>query len=137
MSSAQWRKPGAEFGGTEKFFADQDDVFPGKMSIFAADLFFSHRPSFSNFVSLFRFSGSLLCYMSYMTLSSQENTFFYSFHNFAHKKNTFFHSFHNSRTSDNTTSQNIGGRMHGPSPHLKLWGDRPPVPPRFPPLLPS
>jgi len=25
--------------------------------------------------------------------------------------------------------------MHGPSPHLKLWGDRPPVSPRFPPLL--
>src|SRR6218665_839587 len=34
----------------------------------------------------------------------------------------------------NTTSQNIGGRVHGPSPHLKLWGDRPPSPPRFPPL---
>ena len=24
---SQWRKPGAEFGGTENFFADQDDVF--------------------------------------------------------------------------------------------------------------
>src|SRR6218665_2720932 len=22
----------------------------------------------------------------------------------------------------------LGGRMHGPSPHLKFWGDRPPVP---------
>src|SRR6218665_1254730 len=25
--------------------------------------------------------------------------------------------------------------MHGPSPHLKFWGDRPPSPPRSPPLL--
>jgi len=24
--------------------------------------------------------------------------------------------------------------MHGPSPYLKFWGDRPPVPPRSPPL---
>ena len=23
----QWRKPGAEFGGTEQIFADHDDVF--------------------------------------------------------------------------------------------------------------
>jgi len=27
-TSRQWRKPGAEFGGTDKFFADQDDVPP-------------------------------------------------------------------------------------------------------------
>src|SRR6218665_2228031 len=27
VPTGQWRKPGAEFGGTEKFFADQDDVF--------------------------------------------------------------------------------------------------------------
>ena len=26
----QWRKPGAEFGGTEKIFADQDEVFFSK-----------------------------------------------------------------------------------------------------------
>src|SRR6218665_340494 len=39
-----------------------------------------------------------------------------------------------SRASDNTACQNIGGRMHGPSPHLKFWGTVPPVPPRSPPL---
>src|SRR6218665_3813605 len=40
-----------------------------------------------------------------------------------------------SRPSDNTTFQNIGeGRMHGPFP-LKFLGDRPPVPPRSPPLV--
>src|SRR6218665_3161833 len=37
-----------------------------------------------------------------------------------------------SLVSNNTTSSNIGGRMHGQSPHLKL-GDRPPV---FPCLRP-
>jgi len=31
--------------------------------------------------------------------------------------------------SNNTTSRNIGGRIHGPFPHLKLWGDRPPQSP--------
>jgi len=34
----QWRKPGAEFGGTEKCFADQDAVFSEKMSILAAKI---------------------------------------------------------------------------------------------------
>src|SRR6218665_1339200 len=31
-------------------------------------------------------------------------------------------------------SKILGGPMHGPSPHLKLWGDRPPSLPRSPPL---
>ena len=54
---------------------------------------------------------------------------------FLTRKPPFFTLFILSRTSDNTTSQNIGGgRMHGPSPHLKLLGDRLPSPPRFPPL---
>ena len=39
-----------------------------------------------------------------------------------------------SRPSYNTTSQNIGGPRHGPSPHLKFGEDRPPSPPRSPPL---
>src|SRR6218665_863416 len=29
----------------------------------------------------------------------------------------------------------LRGRMHGPSPHLEFWGDRPPVSPRSPPLV--
>src|SRR6218665_2848588 len=44
--------------------------------------------------------------MSYLTLSSQEKHLF----------NTFFTLFILSRASDNTTSLNIGGPMHGPSP---------------------
>src|SRR6218665_92483 len=50
--------------------------------------------------------------MSYMTLSSQEKH--------------FFSLFILSHTSDNTTSQNIGGADAWAVPHLKFWGDRPP-----------
>src|SRR6218665_553904 len=50
------------------------------------------------------------------------------------KKNTFITLFILSRTSDNTTSQNIGETNAWAVPHLKLWGARPPSPPRFPPL---
>src|SRR6218665_2969156 len=46
----------------------------------------------------------------------------------------FFTLFLLSRASDNTTSQNIGGRMHGPSPISNFWGTVPPVPPRSPPM---
>src|SRR6218665_1662779 len=55
---------------------------------------------------------------------------------FLTRKTQFFTLFMLSRTSDNTTSQNIGGDqcMGGP-PHLKFWGDRPPQsPPRSSPL---
>src|SRR6218665_518763 len=39
----------------------------------------------------------------------------------------FFTQFVLSYASNNTTSRNIGrGRMHGPSPHLKFFGDHPP-----------
>jgi len=69
--------------------------------------------------------------MSYTTLSSPENHYFRK----EFLDNTiFFTLFVLSRASDNTTSLNIGRPMHGPSPHLKFWGDRPPQPPRSPPL---
>src|SRR6218665_1091170 len=31
--------------------------------------------------------------------------------------------------------QILGERMHGPSPHLKFWANRPPSPPRSPPMM--
>ena len=31
--------------------------------------------------------------------------------------------------------QILGGRMHGPSPNFKLWGDRAPSPPKSPPMF--
>ena len=37
-----------------------------------------------------------------------------------------------SRTSNNTTSQNIGGTDAWAVPHLKFWEDRPPSPPLGP-----
>src|SRR6218665_2322740 len=61
--------------------------------------------------------------MSYMTISSQEK------HNFS-----LCSCFHAHPTT--LLLKILGGPMHGRSPHLKFWGDRPPpVPPRSPPLL--
>jgi len=38
-------------------------------------------------------------------------------------------------TSHNSTSQNIGGRMHGPSPPPQVfWGTVPQSPPKSPPM---
>src|SRR6218665_3272781 len=65
--------------------------------------------------------------MSYMTISSQEKAlfkkripprhlFFYSVRPFAPIPQHYF-------------SKYWGGPMHGPFPHLKFWGDRPPSPP--------
>src|SRR6218665_3398542 len=48
---------------------------------------------------------------------------------FLTRKKPFFTLFILSRTSDNTTSQNIGGTNAWDVPHLKFWGDLPPRPP--------
>src|SRR6218665_2180643 len=92
--------------------------FPEKIFIFwpkiSDDLFFSHRPGFSDFTFL----------------SSPENHYFKK--EFLYKI-FFFTLFVLSRAFDNTTSLNIGG--HGPFPNLKFqifWGDRPPSSPRSP-----
>ena len=47
----------------------------------------------------------------------------------------FFTLFVLSRTSDNTTSQNIGGTDAWAVPHLKFLGDHPPVTPRSPSMI--
>src|SRR6218665_254048 len=61
--------------------------------------------------------------MSYMTLSSQEKHLFLLFSYFrAHPKTLLL--------------KILGGRMHGSSPHLKLWGTVPPVPLGFRLCLP-
>src|SRR6218665_1316395 len=81
--------------------------------------------------TLFRFSVSLLCKMSYMTLSSQEKAlfqksilndtyFFYSVRAFTPIPQHYF-------------SKYWGDQCIG-RPHLKFWGTVPPVPPRSPPL---
>src|SRR6218665_1916495 len=62
--------------------------------------------------------------MSYMTLSSHKNPLFQK----EFLDDTFFTLFIFSHASDNTT-QNIGERMHGPSPTSNFgWGTVPSVP---------
>src|SRR6218665_1846393 len=81
-------------GGREKFSRTKISIFTAKIS---DDPFLVIDQAFRIFpLSFHTFSVSLLCKMSYMTLSSQE-------------KHLFFTLFRLSRASDNTTSQNIGG----------------------------
>jgi len=76
----QWRKLVAEFGGTEKFFADQDDFFLTKIPIFATkisdDLFLVIDQVFRIF-PLFSLNFQDLYFVRYRTQP------------FPHKKNTF------------------------------------------------
>src|SRR6218665_3602020 len=77
-----WRRPGAEFGGTENIFVDQE-VFSGKISIFRAkffDDFFYHRPGFSDFPffsQIFRIF-TMLDFVLLLHFPHKKNTFFYS-----------------------------------------------------------
>ena len=112
-----------------------NDVFSEKISIFADktsdDLVFSRRSGFSDFPFLFPDSP----YLYYVKCCICP---------FAHKKTHYFRTeflydifftlFVLSRASDNTTSQNIGGTMHGPCPTSNLGGTVPLVLPRSPPL---
>src|SRR6218665_1394672 len=60
--------------------------------------------------------------MSYITISSQEkHTIFHSVHAFTHFQQHCF-------------SKYWGDQCMGRPPHLEFWGDRPPSPPRSPPL---
>src|SRR6218665_2127376 len=102
-----------------RFFLVKISIF---MVTISDDLFLSHRPGFSNFPFLFPHFP----YVYYVKCRISP---------FPHKKTTFFPRFIFSRASDNTTSQNIGGTNAWAVLHLKLWGDRPPIPPRSPSLL--
>src|SRR6218665_3228160 len=103
---AQWRKPGAEFGGRDTFFADQDDVFSEKIPILAAkisdDLFLviGHVvfPLFPNFPELY--------FVRYRTQP------------FPHQLITFLLFSYFRPHSITLLLKILGGRMHGPSPHL-------------------
>src|SRR6218665_3172635 len=59
--------------------------------------------------------------MSYMTLSSQDKHHFYSFHTFAHIRQHYFSKY--------------WGTNAWAVPPPQTLGDRPPSPPRFPPLF--
>ena len=115
----QWRRPGADFGGTKFFFADQDFwmmTFFGKNVHFHAKNFwwpfFSHRPDFSDFPYLY----CIECMWPFLHKKNH-----YSRKEFL--DNTFFTLFVLSRASDNTILLKIlrDGCM-GRSPNLKFLG---------------
>ena len=127
----QWRRPGAEFGGDGKFVCGPKFLnyvfFWKKFSLSRQKIlmtFFNNRPGFSDFYSLFSDFYCVKCRI-WPFLHKKHHYFRTKFLDDTY----FFTLFVLSRPSDNTTFQNIGGPMHGPSPHLKCWGDRPPSPP--------
>src|SRR6218665_725813 len=73
------------------------------------------------------------CDITYMALSSREKLTISEKNSFVH--DTFFTLFLLLHACDNVTSLNIGGRMHGPSPHLKFFGGpSPQSKPKSPPM---
>src|SRR6218665_1077491 len=128
LAYIQWWKPGAEFGGMKNISADPrfvNDVFGGKnfhfrgkkLFFLVIDQIFQIFPFFSQIFPVFAMLNVI-------------------FHPFLTRKTHFLTLFILSRESDNTTSLNIGGTNAWASPHLKfLGGDRPPSPPRSPPML--
>ena len=103
-----------------------------------------HNPFLTRKTPFFHFGGKNFWWPSFLVIDQVFQIFTdfpdlyfvrYRTQPFPHKKNTFFTFFILWRTSDNTTFQNIGGTYAWAVPHLKLWGDRPPSPPRFPPLI--
>src|SRR6218665_1484651 len=80
--------------------------------------FFSHRPGSSDFSFLFPHFPYVYCVkMSYITISSQEK------HNFSLCSCFYAHP----TTLGLLLKILGGGPMHGRSPHLKFWGDSPPL----------
>src|SRR6218665_1753563 len=110
-----------------------------KISIFTAkiseDLFLVIAQVFRIFPffpQIFRvFTVLNVIYDPHMSFSSKEKPLFQKRLPLGH----FFTLFVLSRASDNTTSQNIGGTDAWAVPTSNFWGDRPPSPPRSPPLV--
>ena len=118
-----------------------NDGFSEKISVFTAkisdDLFlvidqdFRIFPFFSQIFRIFTMLN--IVYDPYMTLSSQEKPLF-------HKRISLRHffllcSYFRAHPTTLYTSQNIGGRMYGPSPTSNLWAGVAPSPTRSPPLV--
>ena len=116
----QWRKPGAEFGGTEKIFADRDEFFFWKHFQFCGKNFwwpfFSHRPGFSNFPFLFLYFPDLY-FVRHRTQP------------FPHKKNTFLLFSYFPAHPTTLLLKILGGTNAWAVPPPQTWGDRPSSPP--------
>src|SRR6218665_3769983 len=87
--------------------------------------FFSHRPGSSDFSHIFHMFTMLnVVYDHFLTRKTQFFTLFhrliFSVHAFTHIRQHYFSKY--------------WGTNAWAVPHLKVWGDRPPVPPRSPPL---
>src|SRR6218665_3238686 len=103
--------------------------FPGKISILRpkiSDDFFLVIDQVFQILRLFTVLNVVYDpFFTRKTTISKKNSlirpFFHSVRTFARIRQHYFSKY--------------WGPMHGPSPHLKFWGDRPPVPPRSPPLL--
>src|SRR6218665_3057151 len=123
--SKHGRRPGAEFGRTKKFFRGP---ISGKMSIFRAKIFDDLFLVIDLVLRIFPFFSHIFRMFTMLNVV---------YDHFLTRKPPFFTLFILSRTSDNTTSQNIGGRTNAwavPPPQI-FGGTVPSVPPRSPPLL--
>src|SRR6218665_2008616 len=116
------RRPGAEFGGDGKNFADQDflmtffrNKFPFLHLKFLMTFFKSSTMIFQFFLSFSRFSISLLLVMLYMTLSSREKSLFQT-------KIPWKHLFFTLCASDRHYFSKYLGTDAWAVPHLKFWG---------------
>src|SRR6218665_960946 len=102
-------------GGTKKFFrgpiSEKISIFRVKIS---DDLFFGHRLGSSDFPFLF----SHFPYVYYVKCRVYDH--------FLTRKPPFFTLFTFTHIRQHYFSKYWEGPMHGPSPHLKFWGDRPP-----------
>src|SRR6218665_496144 len=120
MTVTQWRRPGAEFGGDAKFFAD---LFPEKISVLTAKIYDHLFLVIDQVFRIFRISSPNFRIFYYVqcrtTTFSEKNSFMTPF-----LLCSYF------RAHPTTLLLKIlGGRMYGPSPTSNFWGDRPPIPP--------
>jgi len=122
----QWRRPGAEFGGTDKIFRCPtflNDVFFRKniftfrvkisdfFSFLVIDLVFRIFPFFSQIFRIFTMLN--VVYDPFLT---RKTTLFYSVHTFTRIRQHYF-------------SKYWGRTNAWAVPHLTFWGTVPPVPP--------
>jgi len=113
-----WRQV---WGGRKNFLPTKMRFFSEKISILAAkfsdDFFLVIDQVFRIFTD---FPDLYFVKCRTWPFPHKKNTLFYTFHTFVHIRQHYF-------------SKYWGGRMHGPSPHLKLWGGPSPVPLGFRP----
>ena len=126
------RRLGAEFGGQKKFrepnfrmtfFRKKFPVFDAENKILVTFLVIAY------ILSVFCLSLlSEIWYITYMTLFFTNNLYLRTKNSFI---TLFFNQFVLCHASNNTISPNIGRTDAWTVPHLKFWGNRPPIPLRL------